>query len=218
MMLDGWSTEDLLIPFQPTEQFALSSTQAHYSMGPGGDWDTVRPERVEIVRLLRADGSTVPVMPSTPFVRQWQDVIPNGDPSHYIAQADSVYARVEFNAYPLAPNVLVTTTKPFNATALDNFDESFDEDADDEPIYASGFTLTGIQTAIDFPPGYEQCIVANLAVVLSPEYPGIDLPAVVVAMATRTKANIKRRNLKAAQMVLDRTLHGGRQPYNVNAG
>ena len=218
MMLDGWSLEDLMIPYLPTEEFALDPAKAIYSIGEGGDWNTTRPEAVEIVRLLRADGTSCPVMQTTQFRQQWQPTVDRRDPDLYLTTKDALFHYVEFNAYPLSPRVLVTTRKPFNVAVLDNFDAAYDPGADPTPTPASGFTLTGIQSPISFPSGYEQCIIYNLAVHLSPEYPGLELPEVTVAMAATSKSNIKRRNLQQRQMVLERPFQGGRRPYNIMTG
>jgi hypothetical protein len=77
---------------------------------------------------------------------------------------------------------------------LENFDAAYDPDAEEGTIYASGFTLTGIQTSIDFPSGYEQALIYNLALHLAPEYPGLMVPQEVIAFAANAKRLIKRRN------------------------
>lgn len=218
-MLDGWSLEDLLVPFWATEQFTLSPTQNRYSMGSGGDWDTVRPERIDYVRIIDAGGNAYPVQPTTPGKEQWQATVPAADPSRFMTNADARFTWVEFNSYPLSTVALVTSLKPFNAPAIDNFDLEYDPNADASTIYPSGFTLTGISTTIEFPSGYLQAIIYNLAVHLAPEYPGITLPEVVVAMAANSKRLIKRRNSKPRELRFEWALQHNRAPrYDIQSG
>jgi hypothetical protein len=218
-MLDAWTLEDLLVPYRATERFDLDSAKNYYSMGIGGDWDTVRPERIEYIRIVDAGGNAHVVQPTTLGLAQYQSSIPLGDPTEYTSTADPLFAYVELNAYPTSPTVLVTSMKPFNALAIDNFDEEYDPDADPSPLYPSGMTLTGIGTTIDFPPGYKQAMIYNLAVHLSPEYAGVTLTEVVVAMARGTKQAIKRRNSKPIHLRLEAPLRGwGRGAYDIVQG
>ena len=218
LMLDSWSLEDLLVPYKPTELFQLDPSKAHYRMGLGGDWDTVRPERVEIVRIQRADGSTYPVVPSSQQAMQYQSNVMPGCPSTFLFQADGLFGYVEFNAYPTDPAVLVTSLKPFDAAALDNFDLAYDPNADPSPIYPSGFTLAGIQQPLEFPTGYEQAIIYNLAVHLRPEYPGLTLPEEVAGMAARSKSLIKRRNVRPMVATLERSMQSRGGCYDIRLG
>jgi len=45
-MLSSWSADGLVIPYYTTESFTLTTGQAVYTIGSGGDLDTVRPERL----------------------------------------------------------------------------------------------------------------------------------------------------------------------------
>lgn len=191
-MLDAWSLEDLLIPFSPTETFALDPDRNFYSMGVGGDWDTVRPERVEIIRVIEA-GRSYPLVESSLEKRSYQSELQRGNPTSYVVTRDARFVYVELDSFPSSGMALVTSLKPFNVSALDNFDAPYDPDAEPETALPSGFTLTGIQTAIDFPSGYEQALVYNLAIHIAPEY-GREAPQTVIAVAGNTKRMIKRRN------------------------
>lgn len=197
MMLDGWSLEGFMVPFDVTEQFALDPAQNFYGMGPDGDWDTVRPEEIKFVRVLDTGGNASLVRPGDKGLLSLQAKVEAGTPSLYATSRDARLMWVEFNAYPADhPYVLVTSRKPFNAVALDNLTEPWD-DPEPETIYPSGFTMTGLQTPLEFPPGYELAIVYNLAIHLHTEYPGFDLPQTVVALAATSKARIKSANVSA---------------------
>lgn len=218
-MIDAWSLEDLMIPYQPTESFAVSSDKAFYSMGVGGDWDTARPEMIEVIRIQHG-GTTYPVKRSSREAFAEIGTLSVRRPSRFITTADAFFHFIEFDAYPDSGTALVTSLKPFNVEALENFDNDYDPDADPQPLYPSGFTMVGIQTPITFPTGYEKAIVYNLALELVPEYPGFDVSAVVAQNAMMMKGLIKRRNWRPGEVRIDPVLRGVRRlgTYDVNSG
>lgn len=218
VMLDTWSLEALLIPFVATEEFPLTRGQAFYSMGPGGDWETTRPTRVEQVRLIGDDGASRFIPQASPNALRDQARVEDGYPTAWIGSADSLHAFVSLNAYPLEPACLVTSRKPFDVAALDNFAAPYDESRPAEKVYPSGFVLSGIQAELAFPPGYEAAIIYNLAVHLAPEYKGVVVSPVVEQQAARSKALIKIANTQPVDLVLDPVLTGRRGPYDIRLG
>ena len=218
IMLDTWSIEALMVPFLATEEFPLSPDQALYAMGPLGDWVTTRPMRIEQIRVKGVDGRTRYLPQSTPSALRHQTSVEPGYPSAWVGSADGMAAWIEINAYPVEPAVLVTSRKPFDVAALDNFALPHDPAAAPETVYPSGFTLSGIQTTLAFPPGYEAAIIYNLAVHLAPEYKGLQLSQIVVEQAARAKALIKIGNVQPRDLVLDPFLTGRRGGYDIQRG
>lgn len=51
-LLDGMSNELLNIHTVTPVQFPLVAGKAAYTLGPGGDWETVRPMRIEQSKLM----------------------------------------------------------------------------------------------------------------------------------------------------------------------
>lgn len=218
LMLDGWSLEDLLIPFHPTELFAFEPGRAIYSIGTGGDWDTTRPEQVLTIRGQAEDGTTWRIAPTSTAVLADMATVPTRRAARYVVQRDARFVFVEFDAYPEAgTSALVTTLKPFAAELLENFDAAYDPGTTPGTIHPSGFTLTGIGTEIDFPSGYEQAITYNLALHLAPEYPGVTVPQEVVAFAANGKRLIKRRNWRP-MFHTAKGLPGAKGTYDITAG
>lgn len=207
MMLDTWSTQDLLIPFTITEEFDLEAGKAHYSMGLDGDWPAVRPEAIEFIRIREGE-TTFPVRRAAQNELVQRSTVERGRPTCFLASADGLYAYVEFDREPEGGVALVTSLKPFNVAALDNFDKPF-TGGDPEVMYPSGMTLTGIQTPITFPSGYWSAIVHNLAVWLAPEYPGTTISPVVAGLAAEGTRLIKRRNQQPLVMLCDPVLLRG---------
>ena len=206
MMLDTWSTENLLLPYSTTERFDLTAGKSTYAMGIGGDWVTVRPEEIEMIRVLEGDRTHLLRRVALNEIAR-QGTIEAGRPTAYIAQADALFHFVEFDRVPQSGVVLVTTKSPFNVQALDNFDKRYEDGP--EVIYPSGMTLTGIQTPITFPSGYWSALVHNLAVWLAPEYPGVTVSPVVAGLAAEGTRLIKRRNQQPLVMLCDPVLLRG---------
>ena len=217
-MLDAWSLEDLMIPYQVTERFDLSVDRNVYAMGSDGDWISVRPESVEFIRIEIA-GVPYPLRRSTMAIEQFRGALRVGRPTCWMYQTDGLRGYVELDTYPDEGTALVTSLKPFNVAVLENFDAAYELDAVPAAVYASGFTLTGILSDVAFPTGFERAITSNLAVELSPEYPGATLNPVVVAMAAGSKALIKRRNAQPLTLTHDPALLGNcRGYYDITQG
>ena len=208
MMLDTWSTESLLVPFTITEEFDLTAGQAHYAMGPGGDWHTARPEAIEVVRILEADGRSYNVPESSQHRLSHQSTVDAGRPRAYVTTADTLFRYVEFNSYPTG-KALITSRKPLNVVALDNFDAAYVDGLEPQVAYPGNLTLTGIQTPLTFPSGYWSALVHNLAVWMAPEYPGATVSPVVAGIAGESKALIRRQNAKPVFIRTDPVLMRG---------
>jgi hypothetical protein len=56
-MVDAWATEETLIPSVSTAQYALTANKNPYSIGPGGDFDTARPVRIDGAYQISTVGS-----------------------------------------------------------------------------------------------------------------------------------------------------------------
>src|SRR5690606_16655897 len=71
-MLDSWSNEKLLIYAPKIENFAFIASQQVYTMGDGGDFDTVRPQKIEqaYVKLPGGTETKLKILNQA----QWADV------------------------------------------------------------------------------------------------------------------------------------------------
>ncbi len=59
-MLSSWSAEGLIVPYYTTENFTLTAGQAIYTIGSGGDLNTVRPLKI-INAFIRISNDDHPV-------------------------------------------------------------------------------------------------------------------------------------------------------------
>ena len=75
--------------------------------------------------------------------------------------------------------------------------------------------FTDLTTATILPPGYEECIVSNLAVRLSPYYPSIPLSQITLRTAKTSLDMIQRRNNVIPTMALPTAVTGKRVGFSL---
>lgn len=145
-MLDSWSSWRLTIAVLTSENFPLVSGTASYTIGSGGDWDTVRPLRIENA-YVRSLGLDYPV-------KKISQIDYNS-----IVEKD-IGGRPEFlwynNQRPLGIVSLYHTPNAADTLFIDTW----------KPLTA----IAGLTIEIDFPEGYDEAIKYNLAIRMSPEY------------------------------------------------
>jgi hypothetical protein len=182
-MLDSWSNEGLLIYSNAKETFTLTPGTQSYTMGPSGNFNTTRPQKIEQV-LLQIN--TTPV--STEYqceilsLDEWTRILQKQISTPY---PNSVYINY---SYPLA--TLEFYPVPSVAYGL---------------VIYSWKTLsriTGLDTTISLPPGYEEALIYNGSIRLAPEY-GKTVSQEVAMVATDSKAAIKRINFEPAYLRCD---------------
>lgn len=185
-MIDSWSTESLIIYADAKEEFTLTVGQQEYTMGPSGDFNTSRP-----LRFLQG---TIKVETNTPAVEyqlifasleQWvmikQKGLTSNIPSYIYTENSYPLSTVSVYPVPSVANKLVLYTQKQLTSIADQ------------------------TTVLSLPPGYEDALVYNAAVRLSPEY-GKAPTEIVFAIANESKANIKRLNIKPAYLRVDDAL------------
>lgn len=79
-------------------------------------------------------------------------------------------------------------------------------------------TQLALTKATEFPPGYQSCIMWNLALALAPEYNIDPPPANVTSMASKTKRTIKGRNSKPEELTMDAALTAPTDAFSVYSG
>jgi hypothetical protein len=200
-MLDSWSNESLTT-FALLEQSApLVVGQSAYTIGPGGDFNMVRPIRIidgpGSAYLLDTNGNRYPV-----------DVIPQAkwNTIWNISRStsnlpDTIFYDPQFplgiiNVYPLYSGGVSVTL----------FWDS----------YLSLVKLTSLDVAVMLPPGYEKAIEDNLAIELEPYFPTAIVSPLLRELASTSKANIKRSNIRENVAVFEKELRArGGAVYNV---
>jgi hypothetical protein len=205
-LIDSWSNEKLMIyTFNPFYFEATAGNQI-YTLGPGGDWDTPRPMNIQQAYLsLNAQiNNTNPVTFSFPDnVADLPIAIANDSQwaSIAIKQLTAVFPTILYDDgnYPLR-NIYLYPIPNQNQVItlwlwqpLDNFDS--------------------LDDVIEFPPGYERCIIYNLAMELAPEF-GKVLTEEVISVATDSKMILAAINSDPQIMAHDRSLGTTGTQYN----
>lgn len=188
-MLDLWNVEQLMVYQFQDETHTLTAGVGSYTIGPGGDINTVRPVRIQSAFIRTTDGNDYPI-----------DILNKDDYDKILDKDERGRPHILFYdpAFPLgtiflydvpddASTLHIKTWKPFSSFS----------------------TLT---TNIDLPPGYDQLLVYNLAVLLAAEF-SAPLRPDVLAIAQDTKGKVETLNnrFQNKKSSFDRTFTRGRR-------
>jgi hypothetical protein len=183
------------------EVFPLVASTPSYTIGPSGAIDTVRPMRIEHVGLVLDRTATTPV--EIPLGAPMTDQEYQRFPTKTLTapQPNTLYYDYGFTGvglgkvYPLPiPTSSVCDLVLYIPRAMQEF--------------------ANLSTDYAFPPGYEQAIVANLAMELAAPFERDPRPT-TVETARATMADIKRANRRPRVLGLDPGLTGTGLPYNI---
>ena len=202
-MLDSWSADELTLYQVIREQFPLVSGQNPYTMGYGGDFNTSRPMKIVDAYLILNNGS-IPV--SYPMqVLGYDDynavrlkTLSTNFPNYIYYQPSFPIAEVYI--YPIfAPNDPATQGPAYiNLTSWKPFD-----------------MVTDPTAYMEYPPGYWEAIVFNLAVRIAEEYQ-FDMRPTTVQLAVSALKRIKRLNQRTVTLQTDVSLMNTSQlRYNI---
>lgn len=201
-MISSWSIHRLAIPFISREVFNVVANQSTYTVGPGGDFDTIRPTQITGASLL--------LNSSSPVVE-----IPLG------MLTDDMYEALQIKTLT---NLLFTNCY-FNPTYAAGLAQIFlwptPTTADNDFVLYRGDQVQGftnLTTAQSFPPGYFEAFEYNLALRLSVPYGQTPSPE-LSRMAAQSFATIKRENYKMNDAAIDPSwTHDRRGWYNILTG
>lgn len=187
-MLDSWSTEQLLITAKMRESFALVPGQKIYTMGPTGDFNTVRPMSIETALIQVTTVTPVAELPVKILSKEEYASIVVKDVGSTIPTfiyGEGTYPLETLNLWPIpsyAYNLVLYSWKPLT-------------------------TLATLDDVISLPPGFERALKYNFAMELAPEW-GRPVSQEVLNTAMESKANVKRMNItnKPRYMRVDEAL------------
>ena len=201
-MISSWSIHRLAIPFISREVFNVVALQSTYTVGPGGDFDTIRPTQITGASLL-LNSSTPPIE------------IPNG------ILTDNMYEAIAIKGL----TALLWTSAYFNPLYASGLASIFlwptPTTADNDFVLYRGDQVQGfsnLTTAASFPPGYFEAFEYQLALRLAIPY-GQQPSQGLQRMAAEAFATIKRENYKMNDAQLDPAwTHDQRGWYNILTG
>ena len=161
---------DLMTYCVTSEGFSLAATDPEYTVGPAGQWDTVRPLKV-LSCFLRDDDNydhPIRIMDSV----EYRDI----SSKSWDGRPTALYFLPE---YPLAKII-------FDARPIDEEDVYFE--------FLKNFTEFALTTTtVTLPPEYKEGLVYNLAVSLGEDWDRV-VSKTIYAQAMRTREVIDRLN------------------------
>lgn len=168
-MISIWGLH-FLLPYVVRESFDLTIGQAEYTVGSGGDFDTVRPLSLSNVYLVNSDDYSflVNVFGAKDYNRTRNKTL-SGRPTKVYFVPEYSLAKLIFNR---ETDVVYTAHFEFNK----NFTE-----------------LAAVGTTIDLPNEYKEAMIYNLAIRLA-EDESITLPQSVIQTAGTSLLTINRHN------------------------
>jgi hypothetical protein len=197
-MLDVWSNEPLACFAHATQSFPLAVGQPQYTIGPGGDMNTVRP-----IRIIDAAGSAyLTDDEGNRYMMNVVDQLTWNNQTTSIVDADLPTTLFYDPQFPLGIiNIWPTPDVAYTCSFMSYL-----------PLAA----ISLLSGAFSLPPGYKRAITTNLAVCLKPYFTGSQLDPDVREEARETKGTIKRSNMRPVRSVYDPELVArGSSTYNI---
>jgi len=197
-MLESMANDRLMLYCDKNETFTLAAATASYTIGSGATFDTQRPQTIK--EAFVRNQSTTPYIDIPLEIincERYQDLA--------LKTLQSTYPRyLYYNAaYPIGTIYLHPV--PISAITIGL----------SQLLHLISFT--SLANTVSLPPGYEQMLVYNLALELSPEY-GQQPNAVIVQKASQLKDQIKRMNNKQSLLKADSGLLTAKSYFNIYEG
>ncbi len=196
-MIEGWSNDNLFLPSITEETFSLVVGQASYTMGSGGDFDTVAPLGIENAYIVStpnpANDVKLDILTSREYseiaIKSTQSTIPRG------LYVEYTYPLARLTLYPVPSEA--KTLKLFTMKPVSNF--------------------ANLSTTINLPVGYNRALRFNLAQELAPEY-GKEASPTVQTVASRSLATIKRKHTNPVYLKCDSGVLGENGIFDYRTG
>ena len=180
-MLDSWSLDDLVSYAVEEQSFPLVVGQASYTIGPGGNINTTRPQ--DIVQAYVQDSN---------FNNFLMRIVPRDKWNQIGNRGPTITSQIPNTLFydPQSPLGVINIFP----TPLLSYTCFFDN-------VLNQVTFTNLATVLAMPVGYERAYVYNLAVEISSMF-GIPIPPVgpgqknVAQLAEESLAAVKSNNIK----------------------
>ena len=199
-MLESMANDRLMLFCDLNETFNLSAGIASYTIGAGGVFNTQRPETIKEA-FVRNQSATPYIDIPLEIVNneRYQDLalktLQSTYPRYLYYNAAYPLGTIYLHPVPLA-NILIGISQLLHLTKF-----------------------AYLTTSVSLPLGYEQMLIYNLVLELSPEY-GRQVSPVIAQKAVLLKDQIKRMNNKQSLLKADSGLLGasGGHQFNIYEG
>lgn len=184
-LLELLSTSNLAVYGSAVEVFPTVGGQGVYTIGPGGNWATTRPVRIQGDAVCTYQGVDFPVP-------QWGQ-----------GEYDAVALKTQ--QQPIVERLLYVNDSPLGRITLWPVpSQVVNITINTDRILTA---VTDTSTAVSMPPGYTLMFKHLLAPMLAPDY-GITVDPNIIAIGTSALAAIKRANKTKREMSFDAGLVG----------
>jgi hypothetical protein len=189
-MIDGWNADRLAVFTTSITDFPFVLGKQSYTLGVGGDFNMVRPARIDAMSAILLANPDNPVeIPMSIFTAsEWQTQIPVKIVTGtfpLICYPDGNFPLNTLNFWP------IPQTEPVSARIYSW-----------QPLSAPATYAT----TIAFPPGYAEAFRYGLAVRLSAEYGQAQVSPTVAAIAVDSLARLKSMNAPVLDLRSDLVL------------
>jgi len=192
LMVDDWTTEQLLIPVVSVVTGTLVENEGDYTIGiwpsgvaPATHIETPRPE--EILAAFIRDTSGTDYIQEIIDVETYSRISRKSNasrPSRFYLQKGWPLNTIRFESLPYQDEVLhLSVVQPL----------------------AGVLPTTSLTDEVNLPPGYKQTLIYNLAILLADEWGGTITPS-IATIATEGKKRIKRANWRKIVLGMDRAV------------
>jgi hypothetical protein len=174
LMLAQWSIERINIFTKRRDTHVLVAGTQSYTIGTGGAINVPRPVKLDMAKILQSNGleSDLEILKTR---EEWEAI-----PEKVVSAVQPLKLFDDFG-YPLS--TLYLWPKPSGTPTL---------------ILVSWSQLASFAAlgdTFDMPPGYQQAIEYNLAILLAPEY-GRPIDAAVASIAGSSRSSIAQKNME----------------------
>lgn len=199
-LMSELAIQSLTIPSVSREVFGITANQSTYTIGPGGDFNTIRPPiGIDNAALLLNTSSPAIEIPLALLTNQaYQSIALK-------TQTNTLFTNLFYNPTFVTGGLGTIFLWPVPTTA-----------ANDLVLYIETplTEFADLTTPYQIPPGYLTMLVSNLAVRLAEPFTR-PLSENLNRLAVKSLANIKRQNTKMGELVND--FSSGRGGiYNIN--
>src|SRR5215471_2927802 len=177
-LVDSWAAERLLIPVVALTSYTLTTGVQTYTIGPGGTWNQAWPNSLEGARVVwTSAGVTYRIPVQVVSVDGWTTISQRSfrAPWPWVVYYLRNFPLGTVNVWPVPDGTQTVSLEIDTPTALAQF--------------------STLDTTYAFQPAYAKALRYNLALALSPEYPGRPVDPLIVQGAIESKRIVKGTNV-----------------------
>lgn len=201
-MIDSWNTERLMLYAILPQAFSFVSGKMVYTIGPGGDVDITRPQRVDSIQYQYTADSPQPLNMVMTLLDQDQynaigiPTISTQLPT--MAYVDDSFPKRNLYVYPIP-------TQVYEGQIF---------------VWSALTQIADLNTDIILPPGYQKAIEYGLALDIAPEYgaEAVAAAGLIAEQARQAKAVVKSANIEIPLMQCDPALIPQGNQFNWRTG